>query len=75
MSIGEFDLEPAEMYTEPVRIRGKLYFEEAPGNPEMRGVLVNISYNASHKHKRVCGYYYDSAEQDRIPVLRWFDGS
>ena len=67
MAIDEFDLEPAERYKELVRIRAKLYFEEEPGKPEMTGVLVNVSYNAGHK--RVCGYYYDSAERDRMPML------
>ena len=67
VSIDEFDLEPAERYKELVRIRAKLYFEEETGKPEMTGVLVNVSYNAGHK--RVCGYYYDSAERDRMPML------
>ena len=67
VAIDEFDLEPAERHKELVRKQAKLYFEEQPGLPAMTGVLVNVSYNAGHK--RVCGYYYDSAERDRMPML------
>ena len=50
-----------------MRKLAKLYFEEEPGQPAMTAVLVNVSYNAGHK--RVCGYYYDLAERDRMPML------
>lgn len=62
MALTGFLLEALERHKELVRKMAKLYFEE----DDVTGMLVNVSWN--EEHRRICGYYYDTAVRDCMPL-------